>query len=44
MSVREINKVKRKLGVIIIRLNIRKIVAQRAIHNKIDLKKLISIK
>ncbi len=44
MSVRGINKVKRELGFVLMALNIRKIAAQRAVHYKIHIKKLISIK
>ena len=44
MSVRGINKVKRELGFVLMALNIRKIVARRAVYYQIHFKKLISIK
>ena len=42
MSVRRLNKVKRELGFVLMALNIRKVVAQRAENKKIY-KKTISI-
>ncbi|MDG6487684.1 IS5/IS1182 family transposase, partial [Staphylococcus aureus] len=39
MSVRGINKVKRELGFVLMALNIRKIVARRAVYYQIHLKK-----
>ncbi|MBG1380991.1 IS1182 family transposase [Staphylococcus aureus] len=39
MSVRGLNKVKRELGFVLMALNIRKVVAQRAVHYKIHIKK-----
>ncbi len=39
MSVRGINKVKRELGFVLMALNIRKIVARRAVYYKIHIKK-----
>ncbi|MFI0615113.1 transposase, partial [Staphylococcus aureus] len=39
MSVRGINKVKRKLGFVLMALNIRKIAARRAVYYQIHLKK-----
>ncbi len=41
---RGINKVKRELDFVLMALNIRKIVARRAVYYQIHLKKLISIK
>ena len=38
MSVRGINKVKRELGFVLMALNIRKIVARRAVYYQIHLK------
>ena len=42
MSVRGLNKVKRELGFVLMALNIRKVVAQRAENNQ-NYKKTISI-
>ena len=43
MSVRGLNKVKRELGFVLMALNIRKVVAQRAENNQKFIKKTISI-